>query len=270
MTAVTAPVVSPDGTRVAYGTRADGAPPDLGLGVPAAILNLDTGGSTPLPGPVSGAAFSPNGNRLAIQGNISVSDEGPEAGAVHIVDLAGAKQATRVSGKFGLQIAGPNAWLPDGMFIAMVDNAGVGKEQCLVTFLGATDFAIGPPAPIPSPDGEIGVVGWRGSGGLLITPLSALSNRPVYETSYDGEMREVIRMGDGWPAEFGHTYDLQVAAGVLQDAEFRAGGAPDRGPWPWWWRATIGAGLLMVAGLGYLVWRRRTRRVAAQPAACSA
>ncbi|MEV0131607.1 hypothetical protein AB0H83_24480 [Dactylosporangium sp. NPDC050688] len=230
---------SPDGTRLAY-TVGD---------TESSVLDLRTGLSTPLASPATAAAFSPDGRRLAVQG--APDTEVEPRRAIRIVDVAGGGAVTELAAAgFGVLIAGQAAWSPDGRWLAVADNAGVGKLDCAVSFL-PTDPAdrTPPPAPIVTTD-QIALVGWAAPDRPLVTQGSATERRTL-----SGPDLRPLTTVDG-----STTYDLQAATALLPAARVAPAGDPDRGPWPVWLSLAVAAAAATVAGLGWLLWSRRRRR----------
>ncbi|WP_238011700.1 hypothetical protein KZZ52_46040 [Dactylosporangium sp. AC04546] len=231
---------SPDGTRLVYDAGAE-----------TALLDLRSGTSTTLPVRAVAAAFAPDGRRLAVQQQLETRSE------LLIVELAGGEPRTVGSIPFGARIAGPNAWSPDGRYVALVDNAGVGKIPCTLTFVAVDGDAAVPPAIERS--GEIALLGWRATDELLLTEGSSTVGRTVSAVPLSGTPRPLARVGGG-----STTYDLQVAAGLLPELRVAETGDPQRGPWPLWLRLLTAAVVLFTAtGLGWLILRRRRARRAA-------
>jgi hypothetical protein len=257
---------SPDGTRIAFTVRPvtrSGPPPNAGA---AAILDLRSGSSTPLPVPASAAAFSPDGALVAVQGDADAQD--PTQRAVRIVDRDGAVTALPAT-EFGVRLVGPAAWSPDGRLLAMVDNAGSGKRASTVSFLGTGPATSSVPGPIEAPTPDVTVVGWRAADRMLITESSATDDgRRLYEQPLTGAPREMALFERGFIVT-GQTGAVQVATALLPDADIRPAGSPDRGPWPVWWRLTVTAAALGAAALGLLAWRLAGRRGPARPGAAT-
>ncbi len=230
---------SPDGGRLAY-TSGDGE---------TAMLGVDAGGSVTIGPHATGAAFAPDGRRVALQGRPE-SEVEPQW-VVRVVDLAGRGTVELAAPGFGGILAGPNAWSPDGRWLAMVDNAGVGKLDCVLSFLPVDPAdRTPPPAPVATAQ-EIALVGWDAADRPLITQGAATGRRTIVET---GGMR-VLSTVDGPDT----THDLQAAAALLPAARVGPAGAVDRGPWPVWLRLAAAAGALTVAGLVWFLWSRRRR-----------
>ncbi|MFF5233930.1 WD40 repeat domain-containing protein [Dactylosporangium sp. NPDC000521] len=227
---------SPDGTRLAY-TVGD---------TESAVLDLTTGTSTRLASPATAAAFSPDGRRLAVQGTPDTEVEPRRA--IRILDLAGGEVVTELApAGFGVLIAGQAAWSPDGRWLAVADNAGVGKLDCTISFL-RTDLRDpgAPPAPIVTKE-QIALVGWAAADRPLVTQGGATEHRTV-----SGPDLRPLTTADG-----STTYDLQAATTLLPAARVAPGGDPDRGPWPVWLRLTTAAAALAAVGLGWLLWSRK-------------
>lgn len=228
---------SPDGTRLAY-TVGD---------TESAVLDLRTGASTPLASPATAAAFSPDGRRLAMQG--APDTEVEPRRAIRIVDLAGGAVTELAAAGFGVLIAGQAAWSPDGRWLAVADNAGVGKLDCSISFL-PTDPAdrTPPPAPVVTAE-QIALVGWAAPDRPLVTQGGATGHRTVSGP----DLRPLTTAADA-------TYDLQAATALLPAARVAPAGDPDRGPWPAWLRLAVAATVLAGAGVTWWLWSRRGPR----------
>ncbi|GAA1506667.1 hypothetical protein GCM10009827_020600 [Dactylosporangium maewongense] len=227
---------SPDGTRLAY-TVGD---------TESAVLDLTTGTSTRLATVATAAAFSPDGRRLAVQGTPDTEVEPRRA--IRILDLTDDEVVTGLDPVgFGVLIAGQAAWSPDGRWLAVADNAGVGKLDCTITFLPTSPAdRTPPPAPIVTKE-QIALVGWAAQDRPLVTQGGATEHRTV-----SGPDLRPLTTADG-----STTYDLQAATALLPSARVAPGGDPDRGPWPVWLRLTTAAAAIAVVGLGWLLWSRR-------------
>lgn len=227
---------SPDGTRLAY-TVGD---------TDSAVLDVASGVSTRLAAVATAAAFSPDGRRLAVQGSPETEVE-PQR-AITVVDLGGGAPAELTRAGFGVLIAGSGAWSPDGRWLAVVDNAGVGKLDCVLTFVPADPAdRTPPPAPVAT-EQQLALVGWAGPDRPLITQGGATGHRTIAE----GTGRRVLSTVGG-----GTTYELQAATALLPTARVGPAGDAERGPWPVWLRLAAAAAGLAAAGLGWLIWSRR-------------
>lgn len=229
---------SPDGTRLVYASG----------DAETALLDVGAGTSTTLGPAATGAAFAPDGRRVALQGRPETEVE-PQR-PIRVVDLAGGDPVELAAVGFGVLIAGPNAWSPDGRWLAVADNAGVGKLECRLSFLpiAAADRNATPPAPIATAQ-EIALVGWAAPDRPLITQGAATGHRTIVEGI---GMRQLSTV-DGSAV----TYELQAAAALLPAARVCPAGAAERGPWPVWLRLATAAGALAAAGLVWLLWSRR-------------
>ncbi|GGM45395.1 hypothetical protein ACFFX1_43275 [Dactylosporangium sucinum] len=225
---------SPDGTRLVYEAGAD-----------SALLDLRSGASATLPVRAAEAAFAPDGRRVAVQEQLETRSE------LRIVDVAGGAPVTVGSIPFGARIAGPNAWSPDGRWIALVDNAGVGKIPCTLTFVAVSGDSAVPPGLERST--EISLLGWRATDELLLSESSSTVGRTVSAVPLPGNPRPLSRF-----AGSSTTYDLQLAAGQLPDLRSADAGSAQRGPWPLWLRLlTATTVLLAAAAVAWLLLRRR-------------
>jgi hypothetical protein len=235
----------------------DGPPPNA---TGAAVLDLSTGAARPLPLPVAVAAFSPDGAQLAVQSDPESQDA--DARSVRVIDAAGQERTLPQSVSYGVRLAGPAAWSPDGWYLAMVDNAGAGKTPSTITLVSTAPGPRMPthglvyPPPIQAPTADVAVLGWRAPDRLLVTNLSAADERRIYEITTAGQTSEVTRVEhDRFPG--GPTTAMQAASGLLPAAEVRPDLPVERGPWPWPWRGAALVALSAAAALAYAIWRRR-------------
>jgi hypothetical protein len=229
---------SPDGLRLAYAVD----------DTDSAVLDLTTGGSTALSQPLTNAAFSPDGRRLAGQSLPDTEVEPRRAIKIFHLDGAAGSPAGPVPPGFGVLIAGPAAWSPDGRWIVVADNAGVGKLDCTLTFLPVDPEETGTPPARISTSEEIALLGWVAPDRPLITQGSATAHRTISEAGGGRALTTV----DG-----SDTYDLQAATALLPAAQVRDAGDPQRGPWPVWLRLATAAVVLGAAGLAWLLWSRK-------------
>jgi hypothetical protein len=163
---------------------------------------------------------------------------------------------------YGVRLAGPAAWSPDGRLLAMVDNTASGKRASTVSFLSAMTLPgadVPVPTPIEAPTPDVAVLGWRAADRLLVTEFFATDDgRRLYELTLTGRAEERTLFERGMVVT-GQTGAVQVAIGLVRDVEFRATGSPDRGPWPWWLPLGLALIVAAAAALTYLGWRRYAR-----------
>lgn len=258
---------SPDGTRLAYGVRPVtpfGTEPPPTAAAEVAILDLPTGATTGVGGTASAAAFSPDGGRLAVQGDHD--DQNADGRRIRLVNLStgspGGQVALLPDAGYAVRLAGSTAWSPDGRWLAVVDDAGSGKQQGSIAFLpaGGTAGTPPPPVPVPGTGSDVELLGWRSADRVLLTADPAQGQgRSAYEAVLGGDARPVLRIRAGL-LDDGTSYGMRVATALLPDAQIRAVGPVDRGPWPVWWWLTLAAGGMLLVGCGWLLVRRGRRR----------
>lgn len=255
--AVEALAFAPDGNRLAYGVRPAtlfGSGPEPVAAAEVGILDLDTGAVTPVGGTASALAFSPDGTRVAVQGDYDAPE--PLHRAVRLVDLATGSVGQLPDVGYAVRLAGAAAWSPDGRLLAVVNDAGAGKLVSTVGLLPVQQ----PGARttwIETPGSDIQVLGWRSADRILITrdPDDG-AGQPVYEAGLDGDLRQVMQLREGWLSP-GHSYGWRVATALLPEATYDPASAVARGPWPRWWWLTLTVGALLGLAVVYLVVRRR-------------
>jgi hypothetical protein len=269
--------VSPDGQQVAY-TSAP-LPDDLRAGNSIefenarvgtlSILDLTTGRATPVPGfqPVQAAAFSPDGELLAIQSKMET----------WIITADGVR-VRQVPMPADTGIVPRNAWSPDGHLLATTLWRADSWQQLDGTttssYSVASWYGIGiagiagatEPWVISEHDTFLG---WRSSDRVLVfTPSSADNgDDQLADLSLDGTRKTLSRFDTGRSCELGmqtcQTLELTVASGLLPDLTVRPAGSPQRGPWPTSMLLLIGIPITVVAVLivfaGHKL-RRRTVR----------
>lgn len=229
---------APDGTHLAY-TVDD---------TESAVLDLTTGVSARLAAPATAAAFAPDGRRLAVQGNPETEVE-PQR-AIRVLDLAGGAPPVQLAPVgFGVLIAGSGAWSPDGRWLAVVDNLGVGKLDCVLSFLPVDPADRTPPPARVATGRQLELLGWAGPDRPLISQDSATGHRTIIDPA---GMRPLVTA-----AGKEDTSGVQAAGALLPAAQVREVGGADHGPWPVWLRLAAAAAGLAAAGLIWLLWSRR-------------
>ncbi len=249
-----------------------------------AVLDLESGRSTEFPAytKVTRAAFAPGGEELAVQDGLTLV----------VVGLDGRERRTVTppDPRYGLD--GPAAWSPDGAWLATSalwytdpETSGpIPQSAYRLTFVDATGRGRRPPAPVVTSQLTESVLGWRSPDRLLIhdaiwlpddqidrqVDQNGLQHKIVEVTLSTGERRTVSFFGDEGNGDDSDITDLQLATGLLADAEVRPAAAADYGPWPRWARITVmvlvGVPSALVLGTILLVLRaRRSRRSAVGP-----
>ncbi|GAA1799615.1 hypothetical protein GCM10009682_21550 [Luedemannella flava] len=249
---------SPDSRYLAYAVPApspnDGrAESSLRGGQPlrdVAILDVvtDTTVRYPANSPIFAAAFSPDGQRLAVQ-----SDQNSP-----ILSLRAEKVGEWLPPTGTADSA--LAWSPDGRLMAVQTNMGI-------RFVDMT----GSGGTVPnSLRYDSSVLGWRSPTSIVVegSDDDADTDTLVEVSVVDGHRTVLSRFPTTRSCEYGQhrcrPYRIQLATNLIADATIRPS-APDRGPWVPVVHAatTLGAGALGVA-LVLLILRRRRRRRAAR------
>jgi Tol biopolymer transport system component len=245
---------SPDGTHIAYTT-----PLEVGGTGPLSILDIADGASTPVAGGhIRAAAFSPDGTRLAFQIGY------PPAEEISISRLDGTL-ATRITIPPKTELAGPQAWSPDGRYLVGMkrDPDRQGDEPSYV-FLDATAAGVAVPAPISAQDltprswGDA-VLGWQSPTRMLVSTGDVdgtTSNLIIAVDITTGSRQIVSRFAVGAHDDLA-VGDVQLATALLGTARVRHSTHPDRGPWPVW---AIGTSAVCVILFALAAVLRRIRR----------
>lgn len=189
---------------------------------------------------ISMAAFSPDGSRLAVQ------RQGRDRG-IAIVDLATStvrvlpqedppnSQQRRNGGiparPQGDQLAGPDAWSPDGRLLAIRQNGELAFHD-----LVAPRQSTPRPLAVHWPYGQA-LVGWTGEREVvLLDTHDDDTTRLLAHPLGGGKGRELTRV-EGTSSYGVQTF--QLASALLDDLEVRPAGDPDRGPMPTLLRITV-------------------------------
>jgi hypothetical protein len=274
-------VLSPDGARVAIGGSADMAVLDLETGHwttwpgPGAVVPLAWSpdgktlavalGRTQLalydmraPGPpstiytgsVEMAAFSPDGEKIAVQDSV----------AVVLINRSGMVLASLSTG--GANLATSTAWSPDGHWLALrsrrlIPERGAYREEVSVVFADPQGGNTIPPAALPTSAEFAGA--WRGVDRFLVK-----QGENFVEVDLKTGQTRVVSTFTSAPFDNYMMGSMQFASGLLLDARLRSAGGAERGPWPTWLRISAGAGIAFLGLLTALVvWlvRRRLHRL---------
>jgi hypothetical protein len=283
-------LLSPDGTRVAIGSR--NGSNDLRL------VDLATGKSEKLSTraepslSLSPAAWSPDGRYLVV-----LRYAGARFSNALIYDLSTRDMPTALQA----EVSGPVAFSPDGRKLVFQPEVREAGDGLRVIDLTTHETAA---LPIPSDMRRALLLAWSPDGQLLAAPgtdkrvhfVDATgSGRPVPEpvafdlafvlawtgartilisrngfTEVDvdsGEGRRVSEFDESliWPAESHELGSMSFATNLMIGVRSRpASSWPDRGPWPTWLRLTaFTSGLALVATVTLLVrWIRLRRRLA--------
>lgn len=101
------------------------------------------------------------------------------------------------------------------------------------------------------------VLGWRFPTVLLLG-VDDDGAYQLVETPVDGSAPHTVsRIGHG-VGDLAWVSGMELATRLIADAEIRGGGA-ERGPWPGWWRMSLAAATMIVAGVAWLIHRRRRK-----------
>jgi hypothetical protein len=247
----TAPVaVSADGRRVAFlsGNRRQGEGTLF-------VLDLTTGEiSAPLGRDVMGAAFSPDGTRLAVQ----------SPGMIRVIRLDGTV-LREVPIAAETLLAGAQAWSPDGALLVTIHY-----ERGYV-FL---DPASGEESPVTLPSELLpncwgdAVLGWRSPTTVLLSTgdVEGTTSNLITEVNLaDGRRQVLSRFAVGALDDLA-VCDVQLATALVPELTLRPGTNPDRGPWPAWAQITAATGGTLVL-LPLALWGFRRHRHARRPSA---
>ncbi|MGN9909220.1 WD40 repeat domain-containing protein [Phytohabitans sp. LJ34] len=232
---------SPDGERLLL-ARSGARPDEESIGK-LELLDLATGAVTPAgetTGPMWTGSFSPDGTQVAMPSKSGLSIVGPVRRRLPL----GPNQSL---------VQGPS-WSPDGRLLVLSEADGTSVR---LAFADATASA----RPVPPPitvrgDGVPDLLGWRTADTMLVG-IDDDGHYEIAEMSiHGGQPRVVSRISHG-PAHLARVTRIQLAADLVAGAEVRDTGGADRGPWPIWWRVTVGALVLLA---GFVAWRVARRR----------
>jgi hypothetical protein len=216
---------SPDGKTLAAGVRTAAG----GTAVPYLVDVQTSTAAQLLTRGVSELAFSPDGQRVAVQsgGEITVVDRAGRA--LRVIDIA----AT------GAQLGGRNAWSPDGRFLVTVHTPGGGPVPCTFRFIPVDPATPAADVPAPRKYTDTRMVGWRSPTEMVLEEYQAPNFLLTVRNVRTADRTVLATVGGG-------TVDA-VAAGLLSELEKRPAGKPDFGPWPAWLWWTLGLGTLLLA-----------------------
>jgi hypothetical protein len=273
---VTLLAISPDGHKVAYASvptlSADavtygGIDQDTARYGTLSIIDLGTGATTHFPQfqPVQAVAFAPDGQQLAVQTKFETWIATIDGHTVRRVPMGPHRG-----------IAPRVAWSPDGALLATIawdtntwQNLQYQTETQYLPdyndqsthFTSATADAASTPVEVgkPIPHGEL--LGWRAPDRVLM--VDGYEAATLSEVPIDGSAGRVLSQVDPRPSceltmQKCATFEIRAATGLLLAASPRAAGAPNRGPWPPWFVATVlGFALTTLAVVWWI--RRRLR-----------
>ncbi|MDG6107145.1 PD40 domain-containing protein [Dactylosporangium aurantiacum] len=250
---------SPDGRTLAYAAvpmplsdqYADVAGEARRTGV-LVLTDLDTGRSSTLSAvtPVFAAAFSPDGQRIAVQ-------TGPQ---VRIVDRAGTDVRT-VELPAEHILTTHAGWSPDGRLLAAtgaVASPGgpdVTEYHRRIVFVDAT----GAGGPVPEPLAAEEMLGWRAPDRVVAQVAAGDGPGELRDLPVAGGPGALLsRFDPGSTCELGlqtcQAFEIRMATGLLPALVVRPADA-DRGPWPRWTTVTVTAVSAVLALLAFLVYR---------------
>ncbi|GIG63384.1 hypothetical protein Lfu02_77560 [Longispora fulva] len=259
---------SPDGRYLVVTTYAHAMCNIPFLAGPLWLMDTETGRyhelaaeKTPRTDEPTLVAFSPDGGRLAVQTEAQLTIMDLEGRPIRELDLPP-----------GQQLAGAQAWSPDGSLLALTTFEGAGFDAAMsprISFLDATGTGAAVPAPVhvgfvwSSP-----VLGWKDPGTFLV--LTSAHARDSYNTAPNaarivqvhtagGAPEQLAALGPG-PAGWAHTTDIQLAGNLVPVMGARAGPPADAQPQPYWLAPTIVACVLTLLASGWLLVRRLRSR----------
>jgi hypothetical protein len=248
---------SPDGRRLAV---AMDHPAILFERTGVNLLELATGAVTYLDtGEPRAAAFSPDGRRLAVHAVTGGSDQVPAESTVGIFDLDGDREVV-VPVVAPLRLAGGGAaWSPDGRLLVM-EQSSEDPPIYDLSFVDASGSGRATPAAIHLRKREGVLLGWRASGTMLVgwDDGTARGTNVIAEVPLDGDPPTTVSQFS--LGEHGWVTGLQLATGLVADAEIRGTGSPQRGPWSWQRRLAVAAAGVLVVVAGVVGWRLVRRR----------
>lgn len=242
--------VSTDGLSVAYVPILE-ASRIHGEGT-LSVLNLATGEvSAPLSQDVAFAAFAPDGSMLAVQSHGMTHD------MIRVIRLDGTV-LREVSVSSETQLAGAQAWSPDGKFIATIRSG-----YRFISALSGEESTIMVPADMLPGCGGDGVIGWRSPTTVLIShgDVEGTTSNLITEVDLASGSRRVLSRFEVGARDDLAVCDVQLATNLVPGMAMRPWTGPDRGPWPMWAVITVALCATVVAGsLALWVSRRHRRR----------
>ncbi|WP_157641435.1 TolB family protein [Longispora albida] len=207
------------------------------------------------------AAFSPDGQRIAVQNGRGLT----------IVGLDGAAASTKELSN-GQHLTGPAAWSPDGTLLVLMEYEQDRTEShyhgggASFVFLDVDGYAERVPGPIPAKNlvpRNTGreVLGWRSGSAFLASSgdVDGTTSNLIIEVQLTGEHKVISRFEVGRRDDLA-VGDVQLATGLLRGSVRRSAGNIQRGPWPLWTRAA-GIGFAAVLLVPVAWWALRRRRV---------
>ncbi|GAB4052568.1 WD40 repeat domain-containing protein [Catellatospora paridis] len=232
------------------------------------LLDLRTGQATATDaGPVSAAAFAPDGQRLVVQSRLRT----------WLVGLDGRRQQ-EVMVPQGYGITVHNAWSPSGLLLAVVPWAveDWGTDRAYVldyrTPGAVRTVSLAEPSVLRGTADTETFLGWLSDTEVLGQSWDYGSDTgALWAVPVDGRSPRVLsRFDDAYRCEFGLQrcvpYEVSVAAGLLPELTVRPAGPLDRGPWPAGIRLAALVVFVVGAAGGWLLRailrRRRGRRFA--------
>jgi WD40 repeat protein len=259
---------SADGRRLAYAVAADDVPrpPDnAATGEAVAVLDLPTGAVQVVDSDSSGtrAAFSPDASELAVYTEAG-GDAVPPRSEVKVFNLDG-KLLRVLPVPAGHRLVTGPAWSPNGELLLVAGVDDTDPRVRTYAFVDATGSGRAVPPPIRFQHDDLVLLGWQSSSTMLVGLDDGTARGPnlVTEVPLDGSpMRIVSRLSVD---AGGLVHGLQLASGLVADADIRDAGPPRHGPWPLWLRATVGAVGALALLAAVVAWRMRRIQARRRP-----
>jgi hypothetical protein len=212
-------------------------------------------------------AFAPDGRELAVYAALTGDgDELPTGGVLSIFDLAGELRREIPLSDRQAMAPGGTAWSPDGRLLVVIEASGDPSTSGLA-FLDATGEEGQVPAPFQAEREAIVLLGWRSPDTVLVgwDDGSSRGTNVIVEVPVGGDSARVVT--EFSMDEHGWVTGLQLAPGLVAEADVRDPGPPSRGPSVNRSLPAIAAlvAALLIAGMVIVGFRRRASARARRP-----